>query len=91
MRPLVEWLESARCRQTDVDPEWFFADKSDERAVSLGFRTCSMCPVIRECKEWTIAQDARPRWRSSIYGIQGGLSAEQRRRIVAGKREEIGK
>lgn len=65
-----EWQEQALCAQTD--PEAFFPDKGGSTREAK--RICQACPVRDECLEYALANDER-------FGIWGGLSERERRRI----------
>ena len=64
------WQASALCAQTD--PEAFFPEKggSTREAKSV----CKVCEVRQECLEYALAHDER-------YGIWGGLSERERRKL----------
>ena len=64
------WQASALCAQTD--PEAFFPEKggSTREAKSV----CKVCEVKQECLEYALAHDER-------YGIWGGLSERERRKL----------
>jgi WhiB family redox-sensing transcriptional regulator len=64
------WQASALCAQTD--PEAFFPEKggSTREAKSV----CKACEVKKDCLEYALAHDER-------YGIWGGLSERERRRL----------
>ena len=72
-----EWMEDALCAQTD--PELFFPEKggSTRGAKSV----CRPCPVTVECLAYALEHEDR-------YGIYGGLSERERRKLKApsGKR-----
>lgn len=62
------WVVFAACR--DADPDVFFpSNKTEERAA---LALCAMCPVIRECQDYSI--EAR-----ETFGVWGGLTEKQRR------------
>jgi WhiB family redox-sensing transcriptional regulator len=65
------WAEAALCAQTD--PELFFPDKGGTSAPAK--RICAGCLVRAEC-----LQDALDR--GERFGIRGGLSERQRRRLA---------
>lgn len=67
---VVSWRDHALCAQTD--PEAFFPEKggSTKEAKSV----CQKCEVSAECLEYAIAHDER-------FGIWGGLSERERRRL----------
>jgi WhiB family redox-sensing transcriptional regulator len=64
------WQASAVCSQTD--PEAFFPEKggSTREAKSV----CKLCEVRQECLEYALTHDER-------YGIWGGLSERERRKL----------
>jgi WhiB family transcriptional regulator, redox-sensing transcriptional regulator len=68
-----EWPSRAVCSQTD--PEAFYPEKGgstkDAKKVCLG------CPVTKECLQWALDHDER-------YGVWGGLSERERRRLKRG-------
>ncbi|MEQ3550722.1 WhiB family transcriptional regulator [Pseudonocardia nematodicida] len=65
-----DWQERALCAQTD--PEAFFPEKGGSTREAK--RICSGCEVRAECLEYALAQDER-------FGIWGGLSERERRRL----------
>ncbi|MDR0346557.1 MAG: WhiB family transcriptional regulator [Nocardiopsaceae bacterium] len=71
----LSWQDRALCAQTD--PEAFFPEKGGSTREAK--RVCRGCEVRRECLEYALAHDER-------FGIWGGLSERERRRL---KREAI--
>ncbi len=68
-----DWQERALCAQTD--PEAFFPEKGGStREAKL---ICAGCEVRAECLEYALAFDER-------FGIWGGLSERERRRLKRG-------
>jgi WhiB family transcriptional regulator, redox-sensing transcriptional regulator len=65
-----EWQERALCAETD--PEAFFPEKGGSTREAK--RICSGCEVRAECLEYALAHDER-------FGIWGGLSERERRRV----------
>jgi WhiB family redox-sensing transcriptional regulator len=65
-----DWKERALCAQTD--PEAFFPEKGGSTREAK--RICSGCEVRPECLEFALAHDER-------FGIWGGLSERERRRL----------
>jgi WhiB family redox-sensing transcriptional regulator len=67
---LLSWQERALCAQTD--PEAFFPEKGGSTREAK--KVCQACEVRVECLEYALAQDER-------FGIWGGLSERERRRL----------
>jgi WhiB family transcriptional regulator, redox-sensing transcriptional regulator len=68
--PELEWQERALCAQTD--PEAFFPEKGGSTREAK--RVCLSCEVRVECLEYALSNDER-------FGIWGGLSERERRRV----------
>lgn len=68
-----QWQERALCAQTD--PEAFFPEKGGSTREAK--RICMGCEVRDECLDYALAHDER-------FGIWGGLSERERRRIKRG-------
>jgi WhiB family redox-sensing transcriptional regulator len=66
----LSWQERALCAETD--PESFFPEKGGSTREAK--RICSSCEVRRECLEYALENDER-------FGIWGGLSERERRRL----------
>jgi WhiB family redox-sensing transcriptional regulator len=66
----LSWQERALCAQTD--PEAFFPEKGGSTREAK--RVCTGCEVRAECLEYARAHDER-------FGIWGGLSERERRRL----------
>ena len=64
------WQERALCAQTD--PEAFFPEKGGSTRDAK--KVCRGCEVRAECLEYALEHDER-------FGIWGGLSERERRRI----------
>ncbi|WP_406286140.1 WhiB family transcriptional regulator [Embleya sp. NBC_00896] len=64
------WQERALCAQTD--PESFFPEKGGSTREAK--KVCLACEVRDECLEYALANDER-------FGIWGGLSERERRRL----------
>ncbi len=67
---LADIDQSARC--VDADPEAFFPDKGESTKEAK--RICSDCPVKQPCLDFALANDEK-------FGIWGGLSPKERRRL----------
>ena len=68
-----QWQERALCAQTD--PEAFFPEKGGSTREAK--RICMGCEVRDKCLEYALANDER-------FGIWGGLSERERRRLKRG-------
>lgn len=68
------WAEDALCVQTD--PEAFFPDKGGTTREAK--RVCLSCEVRTECLDYALDNDER-------YGVWGGMSERERRRIKKGQ------
>ena len=64
------WRLDALCAETD--PEAFFPEKGGSTREAK--RVCAGCPVVGQCLQYALDQDER-------FGIWGGLSERERRRI----------
>ena len=73
-----EWRLDALCAETD--PEAFFPDKGGSTREAK--RVCAGCPVRAECLEFALASDER-------FGIWGGLSERERRRVRLQRRGSL--
>ena len=71
--PDDEWQERALCAQTD--PEAFFPEKGGSTREAK--RICLGCEVKDACLDYALAHDER-------FGIWGGLSERERRRLKRG-------
>ena len=65
-----DWHERALCAQTD--PEAFFPEKGGSTREAK--KICTGCEVRSECLTYALANDER-------FGIWGGLSERERRRL----------
>ena len=70
---VLGWQEEALCAQTD--PEAFFPEKGGSTREAK--KICLGCEVRSECLEYALAHDER-------FGIWGGLSERERRRLKRG-------
>ena len=68
-----QWQERALCAQTD--PEAFFPEKGGSTREAN--RICLGCEVRDACLDYALAHDER-------FGIWGGLSERERRRLKRG-------
>jgi WhiB family transcriptional regulator, redox-sensing transcriptional regulator len=72
------WRLNALCAETD--PEAFFPEKGGSTREAK--RVCVGCEVRSECLEFALRNDER-------FGIWGGLSERERRRLRMMRREAI--
>jgi len=87
-----EWHQQARCRELDVNPDWFWAadGKPTERHYSHIERAkavCAECPVLVECREHGVKN-------RESFGIWGGLTpaelrTERKRRSIKRTRSSL--
>jgi hypothetical protein len=74
------WRDQAACRK--VDPELFFPVEETAAAcaqqVAAAKAVCARCPVRRQCLDDALTRQP--------YGIAGGLTANERRRMHGGVR-----
>jgi WhiB family transcriptional regulator, redox-sensing transcriptional regulator len=66
----MPWQERARCRE--FDPEVFFPEKGGSSREAK--RICAECEVRIECLNYALRRDER-------YGVWGGMSERERRRL----------
>ena len=66
----TEWMDQGLCAQTD--PEAFFPEQGG--STSEAKAVCRSCEVRAECLDYALENDEH-------YGIWGGLSERERRRI----------
>lgn len=67
---LLAWQTKALCAETD--PEAFFPEKGGSTREAK--RVCQACEVQSDCLGYALQNDER-------YGIWGGLSDRERRRL----------
>lgn len=67
------WTESALCTQSD--PEEFFPEKGGSTRIAK--RVCLNCEVSAQCLEYAMENGER-------FGIWGGMSERERRRLARG-------
>ena len=72
------WRLEALCAETD--PEAFFPEKGGSTRDAK--RVCTGCTVRAECLEFALANDER-------FGIWGGLSERERRRLRLQQRTHL--
>ena len=72
------WRLDALCAETD--PEAFFPEKGGSTREAK--RVCTGCDVRAECLEFALSNDER-------FGIWGGLSERERRRLRLQRRDSL--
>jgi WhiB family redox-sensing transcriptional regulator len=73
----TSWQAMARC--AEVDPEAYFPEKGGSTASAK--KVCFSCEVRQTCLEYALEHDER-------FGIWGGLSERQRRRLRQSREQE---
>lgn len=76
-RPELDWQDQALC--AEVDPEIFFPEKGGNPRIAKA--VCRACHVRAECLNYALEHDER-------FGIYGGLSERERRRLKREQRQE---
>lgn len=66
-----EWMVDALCAQ--IDPEMFFPEKGGSTRDAK--KICAACPARLKCLDYALENQER-------YGIYGGLSERERRKIT---------
>jgi WhiB family redox-sensing transcriptional regulator len=62
------------CAQPGINPDLFFPNRgANSHHVAKARAICSTCPVQTDCADYAIRQS------SSLFGIWGGLTVEDRR------------
>lgn len=70
------WDPAALCNQTD--PEAFYPDKGDSPKDAK--RVCNNCEISPKCLAWALLTNQQ-------FGVWGGLTAIQRRKLKRKERE----
>lgn len=78
----IDWHRRARCKEPWVDPEWFFPEHTSPTDV---LAICAACPVRRQCLDFALNNPL------GQYGIWGGTTAYERRRMRASVRDDMTK
>ena len=79
---MSDWKQNAACRGTATDR--FFPDSPNHYPQAL--RLCENCPVVTECLEAALAVPEN----SDRFGVFGGTTPPERRRIRAARRKPDG-
>jgi WhiB family transcriptional regulator, redox-sensing transcriptional regulator len=77
--PLQEqpWYDQAECLKADADA--FYPEKG-RSTVHAAKRICGRCPVQAPCLAWALDRGER-------YGVWGGKTERERRKIAALRRQ----
>lgn len=75
VRDPEDWRQEALCAETD--PEAFFPEKGGSTRDAK--RMCARCDVTEQCLAYALATGQR-------FGIWGGLSERERRKLEKGRR-----
>ena len=78
--PEMGWMSRGACRGTSEFIEWYPERSNGEVQARRAFCR-SVCPVIDECLEYALANDE--------YGVWGGTSERERRRIKKQRRQSL--
>jgi len=73
-----EWMQQANCR--GVDPELFFPERGESTKEAKDI--CHACSVKRMCLEYGVQ-------RVEKFGIWGGMSERERRRVRKMRRQKL--
>lgn len=72
----LDWLDQAEC--LGLNPDIFFADKGDTKAIRVAKSICNGCVVRSECLEFALENNQS--------GVMGGTSERDRRNIKTERR-----
>jgi WhiB family redox-sensing transcriptional regulator len=70
--PDVSWREDALCAQTD--PDAFYPEVGKSGSIEEVKKVCQRCDVRAQCLAYALEN-------KEVYGIWGGLSERERRRL----------
>lgn len=73
--PPPDWMDSAACAQVDID--MFFPEKGGSTRAAKSI--CRGCDVDVDCLAYALEHEER-------FGVWGGLSERERRRLAGGAR-----
>jgi WhiB family redox-sensing transcriptional regulator len=71
------WTQHAKC--VGSNPDLFYPGRGDNRTVHAAKTICHACPVRSECADHALTNGEK-------YGVWGGLSELDRRRVRGHKR-----
>ena len=73
LTPPGDWATDGACWNHPT-PDLWFPDKGDNVSSRVAKQICAECPVLSTCRQYSL--DTR-----QGYGIWGGLSADDRRKL----------
>ncbi len=73
------WRSRANCAEDNVNPELFYIGLDDE--VRQAKRICLGCVVVDECLKYALS-------RGEEYGIWGGMTVDDRKKLLRRRRRE---
>lgn len=71
------WMRHAECAKPEHQAVCFIADNRGYRDLVPALRVCLACPVRAECLSYAVGNEDL----STTFGVWGGLTADQRKRI----------
>lgn len=77
--PAVLSVTKSTFRVADGDDPWFPVEETGARARDLARKACRGCPVTADCLALALREERD--LGAGVYGIRGGLSAEDRRAL----------
>lgn len=80
----TDWMADGLCRQIPEADPLFFPEKGRGLNLAEAVRLCEMCPVREACLAYALA-------RREQYGVWGGTTPNQRRRIWRKRAAETAK
>lgn len=66
--------EQAACKDKDVDPDWFFPERTAAEAAKEAKNVCFVCPVTVDCLRW--AFEIEDEW-----AVLGGTTPRERNQM----------
>ena len=86
---MTGWRDDARCRGMDSDVFFPLGEKSGTQDrywvdVEAAKAVCAACPVAAQCLEFAL----RPELRGGEFGVWGGLTREERARLVRVRQDQ---
>jgi WhiB family redox-sensing transcriptional regulator len=80
----LDWKDRGLCAEIGINDDLWFPAKGG--SVREALEVCAECPVIGECREYALSYEIdHPTF---IFGIFGGLTTKQRRRIILERRQQ---